>query len=244
MEASGYTGGDSLYIQHTPLLGFWAMHLSLKLTGFIGLLAAVLVGTGEFLLHFDPQARFTGGYEFMADISDTRLTTGHFFAMAGIPFYFIGCWHIYQMLRMGNEKFAFIGFLIAAYGFIMGAVWMGSRASIASLQHYPDLIANTNLIGLYETRYETLLQVIRITTLVLSGIYVYLVVKGGTRYPKWMAVLNPFLLILLSFLVYVVAPSIGKYNMPIALNVAFTIFFASSLLFGDTSESDDTRRLS
>ena len=32
--------------------------------GCIGLLAAVLVGTGEFLLHFDPMARYAGGYVF------------------------------------------------------------------------------------------------------------------------------------------------------------------------------------
>ena len=39
---------------------------------------------------------------------------------------------------------------------------------------------------------------------------------------------NPILLLLLSFVVYVIAPSVGKYVMPIALNVAFFIFFSLS----------------
>jgi hypothetical protein len=160
--------------------------------------------------------------------------------MLGIPFYFMGCWHIYQMLRPANNRLAFIAFLIAGFGFMMGAVWLGSRASIASLQHYPELMAQTNLVSLYETRYETLLQVVRSTTLILSAIYVYLVLKGETRYPKWMAALNPFVLILAIFLVYAMAPAIGKYLMPIALNVAFAIFFSCSLMFGDTREATES----
>ena len=56
---------------------------ALRLTGIIGLIGALLCGTGEFLLHFDPEARFSG-YDFMADISDARLTRGHFFAVIGV----------------------------------------------------------------------------------------------------------------------------------------------------------------
>jgi len=37
--------------------------------GCIGLLAAVLVGTGEFLLHFDPMARYAGCYVFFEAVS-------------------------------------------------------------------------------------------------------------------------------------------------------------------------------
>ncbi|WP_298861661.1 DUF6796 family protein [uncultured Gimesia sp.] len=92
------------------------MQLSLKLTGLLGLLAAILVGTGEFLIHFDPLSRFSdSSYDFMLDTTETRLTTGHFFAMIGIPFYFIGSWHIYQMLRPASNKLAFTAFLIASY---------------------------------------------------------------------------------------------------------------------------------
>ncbi|MDF1747080.1 MAG: hypothetical protein P1V19_25535 [Gimesia sp.] len=211
------------------------MQLSLKLTGLLGLLAAILVGTGEFLIHFDPLARFSdSSYNFMLDTTETRLTTGHFFAMIGIPFYFIGSWHIYQMLRSASNKLAFTAFLIASYGFIFGAVWMGSRASIGSLAHHAELIKGTDLVSLYQLRYETLLQVIRITTLILSGIYIYLVLTGRTRYPKWMAAVNPIVLILLSFLIFAFNKDIGIYIMPIALNVAFAIFFTCSLLFGDT----------
>ncbi len=205
---------------------------NLKLTGIIGLVGAIITGTGEFLLHFDPAARFSG-YDFMADISDARLTAGHFFAVVGMPLYFVGMWHIAQMLKPAGEKLSNILFLIGSFGFLFGAMWMSSRASIGSLVHYPELIANTNLVELYQLRSETLLQVIRITTLVISGIYVYLVLTGKSRYPKWMAATSPIVLLILNFVIYLIAPSVGKFVMPIALNVGFSAFFLLSLIFGD-----------
>jgi hypothetical protein len=79
----------------------------LVLTGMLGLLAAILVGTGEFLLHYDPLARFSeNGYEFMQAASNQRQTVGHFFGVFGAPLYLIGCWHIYLMLKPANQKLA------------------------------------------------------------------------------------------------------------------------------------------
>jgi hypothetical protein len=212
---------------------------NLKLTGIIGWIGAVLCGTGEFLLHFDQQARFSG-YDFMADISDSRLTAGHFFAVVGVPLYFVGMWHIAQMLKPAGEKLSRILFLIGSFGFLYGAMWMSSRASIGSLVHYPELISDTNLVELYQLRSETLLQVIRVATLLISGIYIYMVLTGNSRYPKWMAATSPIVLLLLNFVVYLIAPSIGKFVMPIALNVGFSLFFLLSLFFGNLNEATET----
>ena len=146
---------------------------NLKISGAIGLLGAIICGTGEFLLHFDPQARFSG-YDFMADIPERRLTAGHFFAVFGVSLYFVGMWHIAQMLRPAGEKLSRALFFIGSFGFLFGAMWMSSRAMIGSIAHHQDLVECTNLVELYELRLETLLQVIRITTLVISIIYICL----------------------------------------------------------------------
>lgn len=53
-------------------------------------------------------------------------------------------------------------------------------------------------------------------------------------HPKWMAATSPIVLLLMNFVIYLIVPSIGKYVMPIALNVGFSIFFMLSLTFGDT----------
>jgi len=201
-------------------------------TALIGLIAAALVGTGEYLLHYDAQARFAdGGYDFMQGISASRSTVGHFLGVFGATLYPVGCYHIYQMLRPANQRWAFAAFLVGSFGFMVGVVWIGSRASVSALMQLPASEEIAGLIELYDLRYETLLQVIRFTTLILSGIIVWLCLTGRSYYPKWMAVFNPILLIIANFVLFVVAPSVGKHTMPIALNVAFFIFFTLSLIF-------------
>ena len=202
------------------------------MTGLIGLLAAVLVGAGEFLLHFDPQARFADGdYSFMLAASDSRQTIGHFLGTLAAPLYVVGCWHIYLMLKPANQRLAFIGFLIGAYGFIIGGDWISSRASIGAITHLQDAAPILKpLVNLYELRYENLLTVIRITTLLLSIIVIILAWGGKSYYYKAMAFFNPIVLLLLNFVIYLIAPEIGKYLMPIALNVGFGLFFILALL--------------
>ena len=199
-------------------------------TGFIGLLASVLVGIGEYLLHYDALARFSeGGFNFMQGIGEQRTTVGHFFGVFGATLYVVGCHHIYLMLRPAGERTAQAAFCIASFGFIIGAVWIGSRASISALMQLPITPEITNLIALYDLRYETLLTVVRITTLLLSILFVWLTLTGRSKYPRWMALFNPFVLILASFATYLIAPQLGKHLMPIALNAAFFIFFSLSL---------------
>jgi hypothetical protein len=209
---------------------------TIVLTGMVGLLGAILTGLGEFILHFDSLARFSTEYEYFTGISDQRSTIGHFFAVLGGPLYLVGCWHIRLMLRPANDRWSLIAFFTMSYGFLVGIVWMGSRASISALINVPVTPDILHLIDLYAFRYETLLQVIRIAVLLLSVIYIWLVMTGRSHYPRWMAILNPILLIIASFVVYLVAPGAGKYLMPIALNVAFFVFFAASIVIARKKE--------
>ncbi len=151
------------------------------LTGIIGLLAAVFTGVGEFMLHFDALARFDVEYAFLGGISDHRSSVGHFVAMLGAPMYLIGCWHIRLMLKPASDRWSLFAFFIMAYGFAIGIVWIGSRASISALVNMPVTPDVQHLIELYDFRYETLLQVTRIAVLSLTIIFVALVVRGRSH---------------------------------------------------------------
>lgn len=219
------------------------MRKGLIITGLAGLLATILVGIGEYLLHFDPQGRFSAtGYDYMLGIPATRSTLGHFFGVLGATLYPLGCYHIYLMLRPANRKVAFAGFLLGAFGFMVGVVWIGSRASISALVNLAPSDEINLLVELYKLRYETLLQIIRLTTLVLSVIIVWLSIGGRSHYPRWIGLFNPILLIVANFVLYATVPSIGKHTMPIALNVAFFIFFAISTLLALGVKSDNSSR--
>ncbi|MEH6738484.1 MAG: DUF6796 family protein [Sulfitobacter sp.] len=198
----------------------------IMITGQVGLLAAILVGIGEFLLHYDSLARYTDTFAFFNGVTRERATIGHFFGVLGAPLYVVGAYHIYLMLRPANETAARIAGFVMAYGCIVGAVWIGSRATAV------ELVAAGGIeeqLALYELRYESLLQVVRAAVLVLSVIFIWLCVTGRSHYPRMMAVLNPIFLIIVSFIIFFTVPSIGKFMMPIALNVAYFVMFSVSL---------------
>jgi len=52
-----------------------------------------------------------------------------------------------------------------------------------------------------------------------------------------MAIFNPIVLLISNFILFKFVPSIGKHTMPIALNVAFFIFFAISTVFALKAQS-------
>ena len=200
------------------------------ITGLIGLFAAISVGAGEFLLHFDSLGRFgeAGGYDYMQGISAERSSAGHFLAVLGAPLYVVGFWHLMKMLEPASKTISSIAFFIMSYGIIVGAMWIGSRASISAIVNINSLADLSSLVSLYELRYESLLQVTRIAVLVFSIIFIGLVITGRSHYPRWMVIFNPILLLLSSFAIWILAPALGIYLMPIALNIAFGLLFLIS----------------
>jgi hypothetical protein len=213
-------------------------HNIIKITGIIGMIAALLVGTGEFLLHFSPLGDYAddGNYVYLLQVSESRVTWGHFLAMLGAPLYLIGFWHMFLGLKPYGKIIPWVVFFITAYGFIFGTVWIGSRASIVLLAqanfaaegHSSEILRG--LMDYYMLHSETLLEVTRTTTLLSSLAFIVLVLTGKTLYPRWMAIFNPILLLVSSFILFAVAPEVGKFTLPIALNVGYFIFFTLSTL--------------
>jgi hypothetical protein len=205
--------------------------------GLVGLLASVLVGAAEFSLHFTPTMDYGGPeYEFFLDTSSRRLMFGHFVAIFAAPLYFVGYWHLFQRLKPAPEKARVLLLALGIYSFAVGAVWIGSRVYPAILIQARAAAVNeaakqqiAGLLELASFYNETILIGLRIGILTLSVIFVWIVATGRSNYPRWFAAFNPILLVVASFLVYFVAPSIGGYLMPIAMNVAHFLLFGVSL---------------
>jgi hypothetical protein len=216
-----------------------ASQLAVYGAGLVGILASVLVGTAEFSLHFTPSLNYGGPqYEFFLGTSRERLMFGHFLAIFAGPLYFVGYWHLFQRLKPASEKarLTFLG--LGIYSFAVGTVWIGSRVYLAILVQAREAAVNeaakeqiTVLLEQASFYNETILTALRIGVLALSAIFVWLIATGRTSYPRWFAVLNPIFLVLVSFLIYFLAPQVGGYLMPIAMNVAhFVIFSVSTCL--------------
>ncbi len=204
-----------------------------KTLGYLGLIASILVGLGEYFLHYSTNILgHSENYEFFKFVPLDNLTTGHFLAVIGLPFYFAGYIHIYRMLKSGNETLARLVLAVGFVAFAVGGIWIGSRASIGNIVHLKDTMdASTyqNLLAHYTNHMEVLVQALRIIIATLSIIFVIAILKGGTYYKKWMAIFNPIVILLLVFSTMFWAKDLAKHLAPIAMNVTHFILFALSL---------------
>jgi len=208
----------------------------MKLTrtlGYLGLVASILVGIGEHFLHYSTEILgHSESYEFFKFVTLDNLTTGHFLAVIGLPFYFAGYIHIYRMLKPGNETLARIVLAVGFIAFAVGGIWIGSRASIGNIVHLKEAIDTStyqNLLTHYTNHMEILVQALRIIIATLSVVFVIAILKGGTYYKKWMAFFNPIVILLIVFSTLFWAKDLAKHLAPIAMNVTHFILFGLSL---------------
>lgn len=214
-----------------------------KTLGYLGLLATILVGLGEYFLHYSPQIfEHSENYEFLFYVPLTNLTIGHFLAVIGLPFYFAGYLHIYDMLKKGNETLAKMVLGTGFIAFAVGGIWIGSRASLGNIVHLKETMSDETyqqLINHYTNHIEILVQALRVVIALLSVFFVIAILKGGTYYNKWMAFFNPITILILLVIFGKLLPSIGKHILPILMNVTHFILFTLSIYqFNKNSNSN------
>lgn len=203
-----------------------------KILGYLGLLASILVGVGEYLLHYSNQViDYAENYEFLKFVSLENLTLGHFFSVIGLPFYFAGYFHIYRMLKPGNKKLATAVLTLGLVSFSVGGIWIGSRGFLGSIVHLQNQLDSTvyqTILDSYTQKLEVLVVILRAVIALLSLLFAITILKGGTLYKKWMALFNPITILLILFLTLQI-PAIGKHIVPILMNVTHFILFSVSL---------------
>ena len=204
--------------------------------GILGLIATLGVGYGEFLLHYVANGIGYDGsnFEFFNQIPLQRLTKGHFIAVSFTPFYIAGYYHLYLVFKDKNPNYAKGIFVLGIIAFMIGGMWISSRANLGYLVHKiaenPNDNALQSLIAVYKIHSEILVKSLRIWVVLISILFVIPILKGNTIYPKFMALFNPLFLLLFTLLIYQIAPKIGYVIGPIAMNFAHFILFSVSLI--------------
>lgn len=204
----------------------------LLLTGALGALGALLVGSGEFMMQFSP----VGGYEaadygYFAQVPMWRLSAGHFLGALAAPLYLAGYVHVYLAMRPAPAWLRNTVLLLGIYGFVIGAVWLGSRVYLGLIvQAQAGGLDAAALLAQAAAHNEPLIAVVRVAIGLASLLFVGAVLGRRTLYPRWMAVFSPLALLAAVFASYALFPAIGIYLLPTAMNVAHFTFFVLSLL--------------
>lgn len=202
---------------------------TLRLCGWVGLLGAVLVGIGEGLIQYSPGGDLAG-YEYLADIPLARQSLGHWIAVLSAPLYLPGYWFLSRQFPK-DRKLATAGLALIAYAFIIGAVWMGGRIDLALTSHGmatgQDWQSLQTAIAAHN---EPLVNVLRIAILVWSVFWIFKVSTGRSNFPRWMAIANPALILGSIFALWFIAPVVGDYVLPAAMNVTHVLVFGLALL--------------
>ena len=192
----------------------------------VGLAGTIITGIGEFMLHFNSHG-YESEIEMVRNVPLDRAGRGHFLVVFGAPLYFAGYYAIYRMVEVANKRLAQAFFIAGVFSFAVGGVWVASRYFIAVvLQTSAGTDEYAIYLSNYDEYYQSLVWALRILVLGVSALWIALIAGGKTMFPKWMALSNPLVLLLVVFGLYAALPAIGTYLVPTAMNVAHFVFFS------------------
>jgi len=211
----------------------------LRLTGLIGMLAALMGFTADWLLY----GGFYGGDEFytisrqiMSAISNTRLMAGGLLGPIEAAFYIVGFWHIYLVLRPGGKTLAAITFGGLSWSVIVGAgafhsafVFKGLLLRAQKAIADPQISWFRALLNDASQYMHLLYNVMFILGLVATFIFLFLILFRKTLYPKWMVLFVPTLWVLvLPQIAQNIPAPVGGMLLGGSLNLSFLLYFIIS----------------
>jgi len=190
-----------------------------------GILGSVLTGIGEYLLHFLPEGP-GGEVAMLEDVPIKRASNGHFFAIIGAPLYFAGYYGLKEFFKRSNVTLANLLFILGVLAFFIGGIWISSRyLGAVILQKSSGTPNHEYFLQQYEDHYQILVWSLRVLVLGLSIVYVMLIMKNKQGLPKWLAIINPIVLLIIIISSLVWFNPLGIHIAPIAMNVTHFIFF-------------------
>ncbi|MEE9372827.1 MAG: DUF6796 family protein [Saprospiraceae bacterium] len=207
-----------------------AKPLSVSTLLLIGMSATIIVGAGEYMLHYIPEGP-KGEISMLENVPLKRASIGHFLVVFGAPFYFAGYYGLMKLFMANNSLLAGLLFITGVLSFSIGGVWVSSRYFAAEvLQKSSGTPDFSFYLQSYEYHYQVLIWALRILIGIVSVIFVILILTNQQGLNKWLAIANPIVLLALIMSLLILFKPLGIHVVPSAMNVAHFIFFGLLLL--------------
>lgn len=212
---------------------FMKLKFGYKFYLYLGVIGAIAVGFGEYLLHFNPNGP-AGEIDMLLDSPLDRARMGHYFAIVGVPFYFAGYYGLLKLFKSSNEFLAKSLFIGGIWSFFVGATWITSRyLGAVILQKSVGTADYSYFYAQYEENYQILVWALRVLVGGVSILYILNIWKNKVGIPKWLVILNPIVLLVLVISTLAWAKPLGIYIAPVAMNTTHFIFFLLMIKFSD-----------
>lgn len=223
---------------------------AIRLTGLVSIMAALMGSAGDLALQYTSNTEHLMSRRalYLLDVPPGRLLVGHYLGVVGILLEIVGFWAVYRAMKPAGERYALPFFLVSAFGAMLGAtfhatfVFVGltlqaqSRVTGAAASEFTDLLASfsTARVGL----------AIPALAAIAIGSFLYALTVGfkPTHYPRWMALCNPLIFLLLVVALTLLVPATAPVLAPTAINASHLLFFLCSTITTWSGAAGSNRR--
>ncbi len=205
-----------------------------RCAGISGLGGALLFFAGDMLFygHVGPGSTFAEGMRStVMQASTTRLFAGGLVAPAAACLCIVGFWHVYLNVRPASLVLGRIMlgcfFVLMVAGSAVHTLWTAKGLAIKYC--YGQGAPCSDVLGAAKSYWTLAYDLGAIPGYIGGVILLGLVLAGKTWYPRWTAVANPGILILLSPLAERVPSPLGAILVGGSANLSIAVFFFVSL---------------
>ena len=221
---------------------------SLRITGLLALLGALLYAIGDVLLlaskisldnypRLKPFAKLLSDAEKMVVLPPSRMIWGALLGVFATPLVMSGFWQVYQGLEGANQTLTLVMALLFAIASVIGAFVHGTfyylGEYVQALNKVED--SSQSVIAEMIARHRKVLIIsyapVLILILIASILFSILVASGRTAFPLWMAAVNPVTMTLTWLAIKRFLPQFMRdWTEGAGFNIAFLAFFACTTL--------------
>ena len=221
---------------------------SLRITGLLALLGALLYAIGDVLLlaskisldqypKLKPFAKLLSDAEKMVVLPPSRMIWGALLGVFATPLVMSGFWQVYQGLEGANQTLTLVTALLFAIASVIGAFVHGTFYYLGEYVQALNKVADSSQSVIAEmiARHRKVLIItyapVLILILVASILFSILVASGRTAFPLWMAAVNPVTMTLTWLAIKRFLPQFMRdWTEGAGFNIAFLAFFACTTL--------------
>ena len=221
---------------------------SLRATGLLALLGALLYAIGDVLLlaskaslddypKLKPFAKLLSDAEKMVVLSPNRMIWGALLGVFATPLVVSGFWQVYQGLRGANASVVLAAIGLFGIASIMGAFVHGTfyyMGEYVQALHKVEEGSQSVIADMIERHKKVLIisyAPVLIFVIIASILFSILVASGKTAFPVWMATVNPFTMTIVWLTVKRILPQfVRDWTEGAGFNIAYMAFFACTTI--------------